>query len=57
MNLIIDEYGDKLFRQRITSLKKAKLRARDPEFQDIWELKINQLIRNEKVSKLLTKYI
>ena len=57
MNLIIDEYGDKLFRQRITSLKKAKLRARDPEFQDIWELKINQLIRNEKVSKLLIKYI
>jgi hypothetical protein len=41
--------ADRLFRRRIIALKKAKLRARDPEFQDIWEIKIQQLIRNEKV--------
>ena len=36
------------FRQRAIALKKAKLRARNPEWKTLWEQKLGELIRNEK---------
>ena len=47
-----DPSAEKLFRRRVTALKKAKLRAQDPEFQDLWEQKLNELIRNEQMRLL-----
>ena len=44
--------ADRLFRRRVIALKKAKLRARDPEFQNLWEQKLNELIRNEQMRLL-----
>ena len=42
----------RLFYRRATALKKAKLRAQDPEFQNLWEQKLNELIRNEQMRLL-----
>jgi hypothetical protein len=36
------------FRQRVIALKKAKLRAQNPEWKTLWEQKLGELIRNEK---------
>ena len=47
-----DPSAEKLFRRRVTALKKAKLRAQDPEFQNLWDQKLNTLIRNESVRLL-----
>ena len=46
------EADEKLFRRRVKALQNAKSRARDPEFQDLWEQKINELIRNERTRLL-----
>ena len=40
------------FRQRVIALKKARLRAQDPEWQALWKQKLGELIRNEKTRLL-----
>ena len=40
-----------LFERRVLALKEAKRKAKDPEWKDLWELKLNQLIRNEQLDR------
>ena len=40
-----------LFERRVIALRDAKRKAKDPEWKDLWELKLKQLIRNEKNEK------
>ena len=39
-----------LFERRVIALKEAKRKAKDPEWKDLWELKLKQLIRNEQLN-------
>jgi hypothetical protein len=36
---------------RVAALKKAMKRAKNPEFKDLWERKLKELIANERVAR------
>ena len=53
MILEVDKKVDWLLDKRIKALKRAKRKAKDKDFQILWEIKLMELLRNHR-NKLIS---
>ena len=44
-----DPSAEELYLARVSALQEAKANAQNPEFKNLWEQKLGELVRNENV--------